>query len=157
MARRKLEIKKGRGKLVSGGDNYELFMDGRVIAHGRLSEMEEQKKDIEAQFPKDSAMDQQMFTVDVEFKDGRRVAPEFPSKAEAVAYAGRMAQDSAIAFSAVRGLAQDAYETNYKGFQLRELKRGDKTYIQVGRGGEYIGKEDTLEQAKNLVDHVVRQ
>jgi hypothetical protein len=50
-----------------------------------------------------------MFTVDVEYKDGRRTAPEFPSKAEAVAYAGRMAQDSAIAFSAVRGL--DSKET----------------------------------------------
>lgn len=53
-----------------------------------------------------------MFTVDVELKRGGSRAVEFPTKAEAVAYAGQMAQDSAVAVSSVRGLAQDASATS---------------------------------------------
>lgn len=45
-----------------------------------------------------------MHHVDVEFKNGNRIAPQFATQGEAVAYAGRMAQDSAVMRSEVRGL-----------------------------------------------------
>lgn len=49
-----------------------------------------------------------MFTVDVEFKSGVCIKPQFLTQREAVAYAGRMAQDSAVKRSEVRELGQDA-------------------------------------------------
>lgn len=67
-----------------------------------------------------------MFTVDVEFKDGRRIAPAFVSKSEAVAYAGQMAQDSAVALSSVRGLAMDDLaKTVSKAKLLQKIRDGD--------------------------------
>jgi hypothetical protein len=43
-----------------------------------------------------------MFTVDLEFRDGRRLHPQFVTRHEAVAFAGRMAMDGRIARSEVR-------------------------------------------------------
>lgn len=45
-----------------------------------------------------------MHYVDVEFKNGNRISPQFVTQQEAVAYAGRMAQDGKVARSEVRGL-----------------------------------------------------
>ena len=49
-------------------------------------------------------MSDDMFTVDLEYRDGTRRHPQFVTQQEAVSYAGRMAQDSRIARAEVRGL-----------------------------------------------------
>lgn len=50
----------------------------------------------------------EMFTVDIELRDGRRIHPQFVTQQEAVTYAGWMATDAGVKRSEVRGLGMDA-------------------------------------------------
>lgn len=57
-----------------------------------------------------------MHHVDVEFKNGNRISPQFATQGEAVAYAGRTAQDGRVMRSEVRGLdAKVTYKVYGKG------------------------------------------
>ena len=55
-------------------------------------------------------MSDEMFTVDLEFRNGTRTHPQFVTQQEALAYAGRMAMDSRVHRAEVRGLGMDAID-----------------------------------------------
>ena len=74
-------------------------------------------------------MSDEMFIVDLEFRDGHSIHPNFVTRQEAVSYAGRMAMDSRVHRVEVRGLGMDAPEL-WPGLEAWEKEKKDKAEKQ---------------------------
>ena len=131
---------------------YDLYVDGKfeTMFHDVIKAMKERDR-INAC---GKIAGDEMFIVDLEFRDGRRTYPQFVTRQEALAYAGRMAMDGRIARSEVRGLGMDApFEP--EGPDIRDTQKKQKELLKQLQHEYEVGglsgeKLQTLHRLKKL-------